>query len=245
MNNYNEQNAHPRDSFISFNEDEHLYTVRGREMVSVTTIISSYFEDFDADYWAVRKAPQLGMTPDEVKAMWERKSLDARLRGTEMHASIEGYYKGESIDDVPADIRPLFREFVTQYHLVPYRTEWAIYDEDSGIAGTLDFLELKDGVFTIYDWKRSQKLVKDGVPCRENHFRKTGFKPIAHVEDTIYWHYALQLSMYRYILEKNYGITAQGSRLAVFHPDNPVPYVIDVPYMKIEVQAIMNEKRLS
>ena len=245
MNNYNEQNAHPRDRFITFNEDEHLYTVHGREMTSVTTVISSYFEAFDADYWAAKKAPRLGMTPEQVKAMWERKSLDARRRGTEMHATIEGYYKGEPMENVPGDILPLFKEFTALYALQPYRTEWAIYDEESGIAGTLDFLEFKDGVFTIYDWKRSEKIIKDGVPCRENHFGKMGFKPIAHVEDTTYWHYALQVSMYRYILEKNYGIDVKGCRLAIFHPNNPMPYVLDMPYMKIEVQAIMNDKRLS
>ena len=31
----------------------------------------------------------------------------------------------------------LFEKFTETYRLKPYRTEWAIYDEETGVAGTL------------------------------------------------------------------------------------------------------------
>ncbi|MBQ2485300.1 MAG: hypothetical protein II519_08300, partial [Muribaculaceae bacterium] len=56
-------------------------------------------------------------------------------------------------------------------------------------------------------------------------------------------HYALQVSIYRYILEKNYGISVSQSRLAVFHPDYDRPYVIDIPYMKEEVITVLRNHK--
>ena len=59
---YNLLNRHPRDRRIDFDAESHRYMVceaeggEGCEYVSVTTIVESLFEQFDADYWAARKA---------------------------------------------------------------------------------------------------------------------------------------------------------------------------------------------
>lgn len=237
--NYNQINQHERDSRIHFDEASHTYTVGGRVFKSVTTLIGECFEKFDADYWAAKKAPSMGMTPEELKALWERRGEEARDLGTMMHAKIERYYLGDPNES--DDTYCLFEQFAGQYHLTPYRTEWTIYDEESGIAGTLDFLNLRDGVFTIFDWKRSNKILVGGTPDTTNRWGKHALDPIAHVPDTIYWHYALQLSIYRYILEKNYGIQVSGSKLGIFHPDNGRPYVVDVPYMRREAMSLLGK----
>ena len=220
-----------------FDPDTHTYTFHGKVFRSVSTIVESCFEKFDADYWAARKAPSLGMTPQEVKDMWERKGEQARNLGTQMHEKIERYYLG--LPNESDETYELFRRFAQDYNLIPYRTEWAIYDEDSGVAGTLDFLNCEDGIFTIYDWKRSNKIIVNGKVDSVSRWGKRAFAPIAHIHDTTFWHYALQVSIYRYILEKNYGINVSHSRLAVFHPDNHRPYVVNVPYIRDEVIAVL------
>ena len=240
MKNYNQTNQHDRDSRIQFEEASHTYTVNGQVFQSVTTLIGGCFEQFDADYWAAKKAPSMGMTPEELKALWERKGEEARDLGTMMHAKIERHYLG--LPNESDETYRLFEQFDEYYHLTPYRTEWTIYDEDSRIAGTLDFLNFRDGVFTIFDWKRSNKILVCGAPETTNRWGKYAFAPIAHVPDTTYWHYALQLSVYRYILEKNYGIRVSGGKLGVFHPDNGRPYVVDVPYMRNEAIALLNSR---
>lgn len=234
---YNVINKHLRDSRIKFDEARHEYSLNGEVFKSVTTIVSECFEQFDADYWAQRKAPGLGMSPEEVKAMWAAQGEKARNLGTQLHEKIERYYMGLPNEE-DATYR-LFQQFASGYCLTPYRTEWAIYDEDYKVAGTLDFLNFQDGVFTIYDWKRSNKVIVAGVPEKCSRWRKCAFAPISHIPDTTYWHYALQVSIYRYILEKNYGIVVSGSKLAVFHPDYACPYVVDVPYLKSEVEAVL------
>ena len=71
--NCNQINQHDRDSLIRFDEASHTYSVHGQVYKSVTTLIGECFEQFDADYWAAKKAPSMGVTPEELKAMWERK----------------------------------------------------------------------------------------------------------------------------------------------------------------------------
>ena len=125
-----------------------------------------------------------------------------------------------------------------------YRTEWAIFDEESRVAGTLDFLDYQNGKFSIYDWKRSNKVVdRNGTPEKANRWGDHAYAPIAHIVDTTFWHYALQVSIYRYILEKNYGIQVSDNHLAVFHPDYDRPHVVDTPYLKDEVISVLNKRK--
>ncbi len=240
MNNYNEQNKHERDGFLHFETESHKYTVNGDFYKSVTTLIDEQFEQFDADKWAAIKAPSLGMTPEEVKEMWRAKGEKAACLGTQLHADIESFYLGEP-QPTTDSAYDHFRRFAEQYHLQPFRTEWAIYDEASRIAGTLDMLDYQNGVFTIYDWKRSNKIVVGGTPEKESRWGKRAKAPIAHIPDTTFWHYALQQSAYRYILEKNYGIHVAQCNLVVLHPDYIRPYVVEVPYLREEVKTLFGE----
>ena len=239
--NYNQLNRHERDSRLHFDAREHVYTIDGEVFRSVTSVVESCFEQFDTDYWAEKKAPALGLTPEELKARWARKGEIARTLGTQMHEKIERYYLG--LPNQTDDTYQLFLCFAQQCHLTPYRTEWAIFDEDSRVAGTLDFLNLEDGVFTIYDWKRSNKILYHGQPDTVSRFGKKALAPISHIPDTTYWHYALQVSIYRYILEKNYHIRTAAGRLAIFHPDYHQPHVVEVPYLRDEAIAVLQHSK--
>ncbi len=74
------------------------------------------------------------------------------------------------------------------------------------MAGILDFLNYENGTFTIYDWKRSNIIMVHGQPEKVSRWDKRALPPITHIHDTTFWHYALQVCYYRYILEKNYDI---------------------------------------
>lgn len=240
--NYNQFNEHERDRFISFEPIGHIYTVKGEVYSSVTTVIDSYFPKFNADFWAARKASELGLTKEQLKAQWEEKGEEARNLGTLLHHKIERYYLGLPNDS--DSTYEIFRQFSKKINLAPYRTEWAIFDDKHKVAGTLDFLDYQNGRFIIYDWKRSNKLIRNGIPETESCFRKTAFAPICHIPDTTYWHYALQVSVYRYILETNYGISIAGCRLAVLHPDNKRPYVVEMPYLREEIISLLENYKL-
>jgi len=118
--------------------------------------------------------------------------------------------------------------------LKPYRTEWMIYDEELRLAGSIDMVyENPDGSLMIYDWKRAKEIVK-----------ATGFMKyavvecIAHIPDTNFWHYALQLNTYKALLEKNYGKTVTKLALVCLHPTKKNFEVIPVPFLVDELKAL-------
>lgn len=238
--NFNELNAHPRDPYLRFDAETHTYSVGSLVLKSVTNIVEDCFPKFDADYWAQRKAPALGLTPEELKRQWEQNAARSRALGTAMHEKIERYYLGSDAGD-DGDAYALFRHFAAAERLYPYRTEWRIFMENYGVAGTLDFLERRpDGTFNIYDWKRSKKLIApDGTVIRTSRYGTKGLRPVCHLHDCSYHHYSLQLSIYRFILEKCYGIHVSGLRLGVFHPDYKMAYVFSVPYLAHEAEAVL------
>ncbi|MDE6135800.1 MAG: PD-(D/E)XK nuclease family protein, partial [Muribaculaceae bacterium] len=245
---YNIRNAHPRDCRIDFEPEAHEYRVTchdGSVIVcdSVTTVIGDLFEKFDADYWAARKA-----TPDcpaeELKRRWAAKGEEARHLGTQLHDRIERHYLGQepSPEALADKAFRFFLDFDRIYSLKPYRSEWRIFSEKYRIAGTLDFLACADGGFVIYDWKRSSKIVDRNGALSLNSYGKHAAWPVETVPDTVYYHYALQVSLYRYILETEYGIEPREAFLGTFHPDYDRFHVVAMPYLRNEVAAILNSR---
>ena len=235
---YNTIHRHSRDGFISFDETSHTYTVDGKSLQSVTNIVENCFPKFDAELHAENTAAKMGITPQEVIDMWERQGKESRELGTTMHQKIESYYQGK--DSREDDAFRLFKVFADKVKLEPYRTEWAVYDTDYNIAGTIDFVDCQDGKFTIYDWKRSDKIIANGMPVKVSKYQEKGLYPLEHLENCAYYHYALQLSLYKFILERNYDMKISKLRLGIFHPSYDKPYVLEMPYLENEVKLLMD-----
>jgi hypothetical protein len=89
-----------------------------------------------------------------------------------------------------------------------------------------------DGTLAIYDWKRTEELKT------ENRFQ-SGLGPLAHLPDTNYWHYTMQLNVYRYILQKYYGYVVSEIALVVLHPLNTGWRVSKLNLMDDEVLGMM------
>ena len=92
------KHPHERDSHIHFDEGPHIYTIDGdSDYMSVTTWNHSHFEKFNPDLiiekmmkshkW--KNSKYFGMTPDEIKALWEQNGKEASEAGTKMHYDIE------------------------------------------------------------------------------------------------------------------------------------------------------------
>ena len=115
----------------------------------------------------------------------------------------------------------------------PFRTEWLVFDEEHKVAGSIDMVYKKpDGTLAIYDWKRAEEIKT------ENKFQ-SGLGPVDHLPDTNYWHYSLQLNVYRYILQKHYGYIVSDLALVVLHPTNSSWRVVKINMMDDEVADMM------
>lgn len=207
---------------VEFNEDRHEYTIDGdKTYISVTTLIHGYFKTFDSsaivDTMMKKKAwPQnkyFGKTKEEILQEWATSATLAQIQGTKMHADIESYYNGLEVVNTSLEYK-YFQDFVERFPVVPYKMEWRIYNEDYKVVGTLDMIsENEDGTFDLYDWKRSKHIEK-GNPY--NSFSEK----LPHIPDTNYWHYTLQLNLYKFILESKYGKKIRNMYIMCFHPSN-------------------------
>ena len=117
-------NHHPRDVFITFQEEGHKYTIScdpDTKYTSVTTLIHSYFPKFDADdvidkmmngknwkeghkYW--------GMTKQQIKDQWSQNGKNVSQAGTDMHFNIECFMNNDVIS-YPYTHEDLEKNFVS------------------------------------------------------------------------------------------------------------------------------------
>jgi ATP-dependent exoDNAse (exonuclease V) beta subunit len=135
-----------------------------------------------------------------------------------------------------------FLQFIKDHpHLKPYRTEWMIYDEELKLAGSIDMVyENPDGTLAIYDWKRSKEIIKT------NNWNKFASNPlIAHMPDTNFWHYSLQLNTYKAILERKYEKTVTKLCLVRLHPNNEEKTyeLLEVPILTKEIDELFEERK--
>lgn len=272
-----QQNPHPRDAHIHFEEGPHKYTIQGiegvtpeTEFTSVTTWVHQHFEHFDAKKiiagmmrnqkkWndPIANSKYYGKTAEEIEQMWATAGRDAAAAGTAMHYKIECFYnmspeqqQQQSTDTDDAAEFKYFLNFNNEYKstLRPYRTEWTVFHEEARIAGSIDMIyELiqPDVVrvaggrnpLVIYDWKRCREITKTN---RANKFAT--HPAIEHLPDTNYWHYALQLNVYKYILQSKYGKTITDLYLIVLHPEAQNYQRVKLPDLQSEVAELFQER---
>ncbi len=254
------KHKHPRDDRISFHEETHTYTIDGTKegWTSCTTFIHTFFDHFDADAVIAKmmkgkKWPEskyFGMTAEEIKAQWAASAEEASTAGTRMHLDIEQYYNAEPVGNMAADgFTPnpstewdYFQAYERKWRIPngfePYRTEWLVFKEDIKLAGSIDMVYSKpDGTYAIYDWKRAKDMKF------ENSWQ-SGKEPVSHLPDTNYWHYSLQLNIYRAVLEELYDKRISEMALVVLHPNNSSFRVVKVNRMGEEVEAMFESRRL-
>lgn len=179
------------------------------------------------------------MSDEEIKRHWEENAEDSRNRGTEAHLQMELWFNSEPcrLDDPEVVVGLKFvRDCLLPIGAKPYRTEWEIYATDEDVAGSIDLaVVLPDQSIVLVDWKRAKKL-----PQKMRGYSNLP-KPLNHLPDCAGVRYAMQLSLYHYILETYYGLRVVGRVLASIHPD--VPFCTSVPYMKDEVAYLMAKRR--
>jgi hypothetical protein len=242
-------NSHPLDVRIQFKEEGHRYTIDGQSdgWISCTTFIHGFFIPFDADAviskmrqsrnWSSSK--YLGMTAEQIKKQWSDKATLSSTAGTLLHKSIENYYNGieQTVDSVEWRYFLNFqKEVVEPSGFKPFRTEWLVFDTEFKVSGSIDMVYSKpDGTLAIYDWKRCEEM-KTANPYQ------SGLEPVSHLPDTNYWHYTLQLNVYRYILQKHYGVTVSELALVVLHPNNSSWKIFKLNVLEDEIQEMMETR---
>lgn len=233
------ENPHPRDGRVVFDEGPHVYYVDGERMPeSVTGVIAGVeTEHFDADAVAASLAARpsaaynagqaedgslLPLDAETIKAQWTR---DSAL-GTSLHGALERHLNGLPVDaEALAEQGNLeaFRQVLAwldeklKQGYRPYRTEWVIFDEKAGVAGSVDFVARHEatGKLLVVDWKRC----KHGTPRFFSHWRGARMRaPMDHLSECKLSHWRTQVNLYRVILEDLYGFDVEDMYMVVGYP---------------------------
>jgi hypothetical protein len=224
------KNRNSRDLCIEFDEPTHRYTINDvyEGWISCTGFLHMFFPHFDPDSTIKKmmKSPKwptskyYGMSAKEIKDQWNSSGKDASEAGTAMHLAIEMHHNGAEhlIEDSVKNtlewkyFMNYWKDFGDQ--LEPYRTEWEVWSEEHKLAGSIDMIyKKKDGTYAVYDWKRSKEIKTT------NDF-ENGYAPVDHLPNCNYWHYTLQLNVYKWFLETFYGLEVSELCILIFHPDN-------------------------
>ena len=272
---------------IAFEEEAHLYydvTEPDRQFVSVTTMIHTFTQPFDKEFWSAYKALEKLLSKEdwaiEKKSLlntkrfdkiilemydiseddfnkeqqaildaWEQENRLSCERGTKIHADLENsfYKKPKDINLSKYEIGGKF-ECVRDYNELDlenavypeYLISYVTPDKKLSIAGQIDLLVKKGNKITIGDWKTNKKIeTKSFFNSKTKSSVKMQY-PLNTLDDVNYWHYAMQLSTYAWMMQKvNSEFEIEDLVLVHFDHEGHMT-VYHMPYLKNEVEKMIN-----
>ena len=232
------------DNNISLDRNNHIYTLTSKpkvEFTSVTTFIDQFFEKFDAIAIAtklVNSSPKyMDKTVDDVLEIWK----ESANHGTKVHEELENYILKKIPITEKKTVHGLkwLKNFILAGNFKIY-PEVIIYSEKLKLCGTIDLLikNMENNKFLIMDWKTSKLINK------KSYNKKVGIHAASkNIEDSKFNHYSLQLSLYRFLLEKFYGLEIYNQ--SILHLKENECKEETTPYMKNDIKNMINSNLIS
>lgn len=236
---------------VFLDAEKHVYYHKetGEKYLSVSKFLGLFKQPFDKNiaYHCAGKGDYVGMTAEEVLEYWQVYGQERAGVGTNIHNSLELFSNTTEILPQNEYLRPAILNISSKYNDY-YRqyNEVILYCEKYKVAGTTDKLLLvsshKDSLIDLSDYKTNLdgihqvNLDKKGQPVH-----KYLLYCLDHLIDSKYNGYALQLSIYAFMVEALTGKKIRKLFIHYINPENPlINYEIPVPYLKYEVQEMMD-----
>lgn len=247
-----------KDSFkdFKFYEDGHYYECKGKRVgISVTTFIHEYCNEFDAEGMAEKVANRDGKTVQQVLDEWAYKRDFSCSKGTTCHEWSQSLWSGAEYKPLLFDeskeymsaldkIRNQAVNFKNDYqeHLEHLIDELPIGSEEFNIASCVDhlFYNKLTGGLVLVDYKTNSLM--EGY--NKKAYKKAMKVPLSHINDDALHHYYIQLSIYKFLIEKYTGLKVD-EMFIVYMSENIENYeIIEIPYLKKEVEEILENRRV-
>ncbi len=235
---YAKKNHHPRDDFIVCVDKPHLYYLNGdcQNVISCTSFTHAFFPKFDdvkvaTDMFESKSFKMTSHRPSHKyhgckspQDILDRWTYWAYL-GTLLHSNIENFINGDPNEVHPENVIP-FQQFElfwndTQFcKWEPFRTEWAIFDDEIRLSGKVDFVGIKpNGKLVIIDWKRVLDINDSSFSSFKGN-PEHGLYVCNDIQNCKFITYSLQTNIYKYIIEKNYNLKVESMFLVQMHSRN-------------------------
>ena len=243
-------------SNFKFYEDGHYYKYKDKNVgISVTRFIDQYVNEFNQQEIAERVANKEGRDVRDVLAEWKYKADFACTKGSTCHSFAQILWSGNKWDYLPFDesqkyleavikIKDQACEFYNDYKdkLEHLADEFVIGSEEYDIASAIDhlFINKLTGGLVLVDYKTNSYL----SGYNKKAYKKAMKIPLQHLNDDALHHYYIQLSIYRFLLEKYTGLEVS-EMFIVYMSENIDNYeIIEIPYLEKEVKMILENRRV-
>ena len=185
------------------------------EWISTTSVIGFFKPPFDKYKQAKKSAKNkrskwYGLTEEEILAAWDGENKRAITLGSWYHDEREKELLAcDSVQRSGVDlqiIRPIEQDGVKlspDQNLIPaIYPEHMCYLKSAGICGQADRVEVVNGLVDIFDYKTNKAIRLESYKNWEGKSEKM-HAPLQHLDNCNFNHYALQLSIYMYIILKH------------------------------------------
>ena len=247
-----------KDSFkdFKFYADGHYYECKGKRVgISVTRLIEEYANEFNAEEMAEKVANKENRLVEEILAEWKHKADFACAKGTTCHEYAQSLWSkeqwiptgiirsGEFITAIEK-IRIQANNFYQDYkdRLEHLFDELPIGSEEYDIASCVDhlFYNKLTGGLVLVDYKTNSLM----SGYNKKAYKKAMKVPLSHLNDDALHHYYIQLSIYKFLIEKYTGLKVD-EMFIVYMSENIENYeIIEIPYLKKEVEEILENRRV-
>lgn len=243
---------------FKFYEEDHHYEYKGQRIgISVTRLIEDYANEFDSESIAEKVAARDNKSIQEVLDEWKYKNQFSCAKGSICHefaqhlwSGNEWLWSGFGRDEYEGEIffhtcDLIFEQahnFYEDYkdRLEHLADEFVIGSEEYDIASAIDhlFINKLTGGLVLVDYKTNSDIHKN------EKYAKNMKVPLSHLKDTTLNHYAIQLSIYKYLVEKYTNLKIE-EFFIVYMSENIENYqIIEVPYLEKEVKNILELRRI-
>lgn len=230
---------------IKFIEESHKYYDEdtGKELISVTTLLHKYCNEFPEDEAATKYAAKRNLNKEDVIKQWREYNKQSTEYGSMVHLTLENYLKENKLPDTLKE-KKLIENF-DKLNLVTsdkeeLLSEYRVYHPEALICGTMDLgiLNKEDKIIKIRDFKTNRRGI-DFVSEKNPMYYKYMKPPLEHYHDSNYYHYQLQMSIYGYFWELR-GYTVGDMQILWINPDTYQIVPIGIEYVKNDVEKLVS-----
>lgn len=243
---------------FKFFEDDHHYEYNGKRVgISVTRLIEEYSNPFDQQAIAEKVAIRDNKSVSEVLEEWEYKNKFACEKGSTCHEYAQSIWSGEeynellfdgsieyltAVNKIQSQAMNFWKDFKDKFTHI--QDEQLVGSEEYNICSAVDHLFLdKNGNVWLIDYKTNSILKGYNDDEKNRRYTKKMLIPLQNIKDDSLNHYYLQLSIYKYLIEKYTNIKIYKTMI-VYMSENIENYeLIETPYLMKEVELILEMRR--
>lgn len=243
---------------FTFFEKDHHYECNGKKVgISVTRLIEEYSNPFDQQAIAEKVALRDNKSVSEVLEEWEYKNKFACEKGGTCHEYAQSIWSGEeynellfdgsieyltAVNKIQAQAMNFWKNFKDKFTHI--KDEQLVGSEEYDICSAVDHLFLdENGNVWLIDYKTNSILKGYNDDEKNRRYTKKMLIPLQNIKDDSVNHYYLQLSIYKYLIEKYTNIKIYKTMI-VYMSENIENYeLIETPYLMKEVELILENRR--